>query len=64
MSEIATAPRRLVLVVTLALVVSVALLVGGEALTALAEGFGWGNPPASTTEVTGWAAGLSARKGL
>ncbi|MFI7070791.1 hypothetical protein [Micromonospora sediminicola] len=64
MSEIATAPRRLVLIVTLALVVSVAFLVGGEALTALAEGFGWGNPPAGTPAVSGWTAGLPTQDGI
>ncbi|MFC0099352.1 hypothetical protein ACFFKH_17755 [Micromonospora marina] len=37
-------PRHFILVLSLALAVSVTLLIGQESFSALAEGFGWGTP--------------------
>ncbi|SCF28287.1 hypothetical protein GA0070215_114140 [Micromonospora marina] len=44
MRAIIAVPRHFILVLSLALAVSVTLLIGQESFSALAEGFGWGTP--------------------
>ncbi|MEU4779215.1 hypothetical protein [Micromonospora sp. NPDC023633] len=58
------------MVASLALAVAVALVADQEALTALAEGFGWGgpvsNPPATSVvaEGFGWGAPVPVHPGM